>query len=133
MTGLHIQMAPGKKYNQEGVSKAKLWKAIQGFGVLSVALGSQALALTSYLLDDLTTELDADDFSGDEAEADDNDVPAPFLNVSSCDIFTPLTARQRAGYILDAAPLVHHLLNIAAVSLEKSSCLRCASPSIIQK
>jgi hypothetical protein len=34
-------MTPGKKYNQEGVSKAKLWKAIQGFGALSVALGSQ--------------------------------------------------------------------------------------------
>jgi len=36
-----MQIAPGKKYNQEGVTKAKPWRAIQSFGVLSVALGSK--------------------------------------------------------------------------------------------
>jgi len=79
--------------------------------------------------------LDSDDQSEDGVGAHENEcMPAPSLNFSSFDVFTPLSARQRAEFILGVAPLPHHLLNIAAISLEKSSSLRhTSSTSLLQK
>ncbi len=56
----------GKTKSSENTGRINLTKAQQGFGVLSVALGSQALTLTSLLLEDLSTEIRGDDTTYDE-------------------------------------------------------------------
>ena len=56
----------GKSKSCENAGRINLTKAQQGFGVLSVALGSQALTLTSMLLEDLSSEIRGDDTTYDE-------------------------------------------------------------------
>jgi E3 ubiquitin-protein ligase UBR4 len=77
-------------------------KVQQSFNVLSVALASEALTLTSLLLEDLTSEV------GSEAE-----------EYATLDLFQTFTASQRVALVLNSVPLIPLLFNVAVVSFRK--------------
>ena len=82
----------------------------QGFSVLTVALGSQALTLTAMLIDDLSTETkDADDEETRTVE------PA-----SVFDLFYPFMATQRVALILQSTQFVSLLFHVAMLSYSKA-------------
>lgn len=102
-------------------SRVNLPKAQQGFGVLSVALASQALTLTASLLDDLSSEIaEVKGASGEEEESTSRKIePANF------DLFFPFTATQRVALIFDSVPFIQLLFNMAIISYKKSCNLKC--------
>ncbi|XP_069695727.1 E3 ubiquitin-protein ligase UBR4 isoform X2 [Periplaneta americana] len=109
----------GKSPNKlrEGSSRINLMKVQQGFGVLSVALASQALTMMSALLDDLQVETACCEDSmtqGPEAE----------LEPASLDILGQFTALQRAAKFLAAAPLNQLLFYLATISYRKACTLK---------
>ncbi|KAK7862494.1 hypothetical protein R5R35_005919 [Gryllus longicercus] len=97
---------------REGSSRINLMKVQQGFGVLSVALASQALTMMSALLDDVQVEC-----AGQLGDAE-NVEPA------SLDILGQFTALQRAAKFLGAAPLNQLLFYLATISYRKACTLK---------
>ncbi|XP_066993474.2 E3 ubiquitin-protein ligase UBR4 [Anabrus simplex] len=95
---------------REGSSRINLMKVQQGFGVLSVALASQALTMMSALLDDLQVESACQ--------------PEEELEPASLDILGQFTAQQRAARFLSAAPLNQLLFYLATISYRKACTLK---------
>lgn len=120
------------KPKSENTGRINLTKAQQGFGVLSVALGSQALNLTSILLEDLASEVRGEDTNYDEeGETDDGleETRSERTDPATFDLMHPFTAMQRAALVLNSVPLVQLLFHLAIISYRKSCHLRCASTS----
>lgn len=115
----------------ESSGRINLTKAQQGFGVLSVALGSQALNLTSILLEDLASEVRGDDtdFGDDDVDVDAGNVDSDLRDPATFDLTQPFTAKQRSSLVLSSVPLVQLLFQLAIISYRKSCHLRCASSS----
>lgn len=86
----------------------------QGFGVLSVALASQALTMMSALLDDLQVEV-SQDLRAQDLDSTGSGEPA------SLDILGHYSALQRASKFLGAAPLNQLLFYLATISYRKVS------------
>ena len=78
-------------------------KVQQRFNVLSVALASEALTLTSLLLEDLSAEI----------------LTEEKLENATLDLFQSLKASQRVALILNSVPLIPLLFNVAFVSFSK--------------
>ena len=119
-TGLLIQLTNTTHDKQSGEDKSggdfngriSLSKAQQGFGVLSVALGSQALTLIALLLDDLSSETRGDAGNDDKIEA------------ATFDLMYPFKASQRVALILNSVPFIPLLFNVAIISYNKAIYLR---------
>ncbi len=112
---------------REEQAKINLPKAQQGFGVLSVALASQALTLTASLLDDLSTEISEEGSNKDEESGTWKVEPANF------DLFFPFTATQRVALIFDSVPFIQLLFNMASISYKKSCSLKHLLCKVQQK
>ncbi|PSN46385.1 Protein purity of essence [Blattella germanica] len=109
----------GKSPNKlrEGSSRINLMKVQQGFGVLSVALASQALTMMSALLDDLQVETACcQDTLTQGADQE--------LEPANLDILGQFTALQRAAKFLAAAPLNQLLFYLATISYRKACTLK---------
>ena len=112
----------GRKEASSSSSRVNLAKAQQGFGVLSVALASQALTLTAALLDDLTSEVADNRRSG--GGSDEEDSPGK-IEPANFDLFAAFTATQRVALIFDSVPFIQLLFNMAVISYKKSCNLKC--------
>ena len=110
----------GSGRKESSSPRVNLAKAQQGFGVLSVALASQALTLTAALLDDLTSEVADSRRSGDDEEK-----PAGKIEPANFDLFAAFTATQRVALIFDSVPFIQLLFNMAVISYKKSCNLKC--------
>ena len=110
----------GSGRKESSSPRVNLAKAQQGFGVLSVALASQALTLTAALLDDLTSEVADSRRSGDDEEK-----PAVKIEPANFDLFAAFTATQRVALIFDSVPFIQLLFNMAVISYKKSCNLKC--------
>ncbi len=95
-------------------ARVNLVRAQQGFGVLSVALGSQALSLMATLMEDMAFEVS----DGPSSERDERVEPATF------DLFHPFSATQRIALILNSVPFVQLLFNVAIISYRKACNLK---------
>ena len=111
-----------KEASSSSSSRVNLAKAQQGFGVLSVALASQALTLTAALLDDLTSEV-ADNRRSDGG--DEMEDPPGKIEPANFDLFAAFTATQRVALIFDSVPFIQLLFNMAVISYKKSCNLKC--------
>jgi hypothetical protein len=83
--------------------------AKQGFSVLSVALGSQALTLTAMLIEDLTSEV-----------KDSEDEKKTMEPANVFDLFHPFMATQRIALILQSTPFIPLLFHVAMISYGKA-------------
>lgn len=95
-----------KRTDAEEVTKAK-----QGFSVLSVALGSQALTLTSMLVEDLSSEI---------TELDEGNTTEKIESANLFDLFHPFMATQRVALILQSVPFIQLLFRVAMISYSKA-------------
>ena len=97
--------------------------------MLSVALGSQALSLTSILLEDLASEVRGDDtdFDDDDIDVNVGNVDSDLRDPATFDLAQSFTAKQRSSLVLSSVPLVQLLFQLAIISYRKSCHLRCAS------
>ena len=111
-----------KEASSSSSSRVNLAKAQQGFGVLSVALASQALTLTAALLDDLTSEVADNRRSGGEGGEEN---PPGKIEPANFDLFAAFTATQRVALIFDSVPFIQLLFNMAVISYKKSCNLKC--------
>jgi len=90
-----------------GAEKASGLSSVRSFGVLHVALASQALSLSATLMEDAATEVDHQDVDGDDVE--------------ETDLFRSLPGNVRASKLFLRAPFVHLLFRLADLSYRKSS------------
>ena len=81
-------------------------KVQQRFNVLSVALASEALTLTSLLLEDLNSETSSKILDKHE-------------EIATLDLYQTFKASQRVALILNSVPLIPLLFNVAFVSFKK--------------
>ncbi len=110
------------------MSRINLIKAQQGFGVLSVALGSQALSLTASLLEDVASEVTLEDCA--TLDDDKNSSSAIRVEPATFDLFHPFTATQRTALVFNSVPFVQLLFNVAIISYRKSCNLKCLASRV---
>ena len=112
-SGLLVQLAAASDPNTKIKNKIDLLshglnlnKVQQRFNVLSVALASEALTLTSLLLEDLNSETTSKTAEKQEETA-------------TLDLYQTFKASQRVALILNSVPLIPLLFNVAFVSFKK--------------
>ncbi len=103
------------------MGRINLVRVQQGFGVLSVALGSQALSLTASLLEDVAFEISGREASG---EGDDDRGSSERIEPATFDLFHPFTATQRIALIFNSVPFIQLLFNVAVISYRKACNLK---------
>ena len=103
-----ISAQPKKNNYQDFID---LSKAKPGFSVLSVALGSQALTLTSMLVEDLSSEVKV---------LDDRSPSEKIQSANLFDLFHPFTATERVSLILQSVPFIQLLFQVAMISYSKA-------------
>ena len=100
-------------------------KVQQRFNVLSVALASEALTLTSLLLEDLNSETTTTTSSSNmtkEGQTDETQSETKKTNVeemATLELYQTFKASQRVALILNSVPLIPLLFNVAFVSFKK--------------
>uniref|UniRef100_T1IY63 UBR-type domain-containing protein n=1 Tax=Strigamia maritima TaxID=126957 RepID=T1IY63_STRMM len=105
------EQTPTKGKDGAATGRQTLMKIQQGFGVLSVALGSQALNLMTLLLDDLKTETN---------QIEDR----PSQNAARLDILGQYGAWQRVQRLILNINLNNLLFNLSAISYRKACMLK---------
>ena len=116
--GLQLQLNHDNKFG--GSEKSKMPKDTEeGFGVLSVALGSQLLTSVAALIDDIAAESEEG-----ESQVDVDLSEAPKATEEDMDsgsfMFHSFTATQRVALIFKHAPFIQLLFKLSAVSYRKS-------------
>ena len=86
-------------------------KVQQRFNVLSVALASEALTLTSLLLEDLNSETTTTSRPDEKTKKTEE--------IATLELYQTFKASQRVALILNSVPLIPLLFNVAFVSFKK--------------
>ena len=120
-------------FKNKDTTKINLIKAQQGFGVLSVALGSQALTLVASMIDDLAAESVDEAKEAAAAKETPSKPPVEKIEPANFDLFHPFTATQRVALIFNSVPFIQLLFNVAVISYRKSCNLKCVLNKVRQK